>query len=174
MFGGKVKIKWYLNAKSFPIDQGDRVIKGRRTSEGLTLLLGQNLLRPGSQGSSTWALNAFKVGSSATSQETCPSVCLPSLQSLFPWRLTKPGSLGLSSYGICSTPWHPDASLQALLQCVTGWSQTQVNMWFRIVQGLVPRVDFLSNSDFNLLFSPHCWAVAHESSLHRRNLKMRF
>lgn len=53
VFVGKVKIKWCLNAKFSPIDQGDAVIKGRRTSERPTLLSAQSVLKPGSQGSST-------------------------------------------------------------------------------------------------------------------------
>lgn len=41
VFIGKVKIKWYLNAKSSPVDQRYVVIKGRKTSEGLSPLSGQ-------------------------------------------------------------------------------------------------------------------------------------
>lgn len=51
MFVGKIKI--VCNAKSSDIDHSDTVIKGGRTSERVTRVSEQSLLRPGSQGSST-------------------------------------------------------------------------------------------------------------------------
>lgn len=51
VFVGKIKI--VCNAKSSDVDHSDTVIKGGRTSERLTRVSEQSLLRPGSQGSST-------------------------------------------------------------------------------------------------------------------------